>query len=113
MHSLHPYPALNFKCSFEILRWICEQYEIAAKYSRQSCPLADGGHAAGEEHAQAVLDLALRLLNLWCIVGKPELAIAWGSALASDAAGITPAETSTSDAGALQLQLSSTTCGES
>lgn len=64
------------------------------------CPAEDG--PAAEEHAQAALDLALQLLNLWCSVGKPELAIAWGAALATDSASIST-ETPASDAGVGRL----------
>ena len=48
---------------------------------------AEGGTAA-EDYAQAALDLALQLLSLWCAVGRPELAVAWGAALAADSVSI-------------------------
>lgn len=63
------------------------------------CPAEEG--PAAEEHAQAALDLALQLLNHWCAVGKPELAVAWGSALAADAGSIS-AEAPATDAGVLR-----------
>ncbi len=46
------------------------------------------GEANAAEQAQAGLDLALRLLHLWCTAGKAELALAWISALIGDRSGM-------------------------
>lgn len=51
------------------------------------------GVGSTAEQAQAGLDLALQLLQLWCAAGKAELALAWISALIAESSGTLRAAT--------------------